>query len=222
MADGSSSDPSSAGPQDLSAQLRRASKRARRRAVKLARNPRAVALVRKPFAALPAPVRRMVRRRLRRWERQTNRWAMEQHPVIPIPPGRALAGTNPATLAPVVIVLPHTGDADAVDRIVDRIAQLQAASRGFAPLVVLSDLSFRAARRHGYLVEYLPPKDRDDRLATPEPWREARRQRLGAFQRWYAPERLILLPSLDEADGVEGVCAVLAATLDGLEAPVDP
>lgn len=171
------------------------------------------------FAALPAPVRRGVRRQLRRLGWRGGVPASGDRDLIPVPGGIGATTSDPPTSPPpVVIVVPSLDDQHLVDRIVERTAQLEAARGGFAPLFVLGDLAFRAARRHGYLVEHLPPRDRDEALPQTVPWADARRERLAAIMRWYQPTRVITLPT--PVDGSpEELFAVLAASLEGLDRP---
>ena len=202
------------------ATVRRWRKRLQRRAVTFARSERTRSRFRGLFNALPTPLRRTVRRRLRRWERRAHRSATPALEPLPVPMGPVapVAGGTPPV--PIGIVIPHTGDPAVVDRVVDRIAQLQQADRSFAPLIVVSDLAFRAARRHGYLVEYLPPRDRYERLATDQPWHDARRVRLQELVRWFALDQLLVLPRPEPGQGPEEMLAVLAAGIGTLPDPL--
>ncbi|MFP4636587.1 MAG: glycosyltransferase, partial [Nitriliruptoraceae bacterium] len=171
------------------------------------------------FASLPAPVRRRVRRRLRRLGWRRGEPVSANRDLIPVPAGAGIvADDQEASPAPIAIVVPSLGDVDLVDRIVERTAQLQAARGGFAPLLVLGDLAFRAARRHGYLVEYLPPREQEMALPQTIPWEDARRQRLAAIMRWYQPTRVLTLPAPADASAAE-LFAVLAGSLEGLDRP---
>lgn len=141
-----------------------------------------------------------------------------------VPPGHLLAGSGPEgedpPLAPVVVVLPQDGDAALTEQVVERLAQLQVATRAFAPLLVLSDLQLRAPRRFGYLVEVLPSRERAARLATDETWDELRRRRLATIVRHVAPARLVVLPEgADDGPGRQAALAVLDAGLAGIEPP---
>lgn len=201
------------------AMVRRWRKRLQRRAVTVARSERTKARIRQPFNALPTPVRRQVRRRLRRWERRVDRRALVPFEPLPVPMGAVTEAPAGVALPAIGIVIPPTGDAELVDEVVDRLAQLQAADRSFAPLVIVSDLAFRAARRHGYLVEYLPPRDRYERIEVDQPWEDAHRERLQALVHWFALDQLLVLPRPEPGRGAGEMLAVLAAGVRTLPDP---
>ena len=197
--------------------LRRQRRRLQKRAVVVASDERVRSRVRAPFNALPTTWRRAIRRSLRRWERRARRTQLVRLEPLPVPVGLHLPRFGIESARPVGIVVPSLGSQDRVDRIVDRIAQHQVAHRSFAPLLLLGDLSFRAARRHGYLVEYLPPPDRYQRLETPQPWADAYRARLSSLVDWFALEELVVLPAgADDAT----LDAVLAVALGRLPSPL--
>lgn len=209
------------GREDLARRLRRLRKRSRRRLVRLARNARVRARFGRVFALLPFQVRRAVRRRLRRWERSHRVAAVSVPAALPVPAGRVLpeTGGGPRRLAPVLIVVPPLGDEALVDRVVERVAAVQRARGGFAPLLVLGDLAFGAARRYGYLVEVLPAADAHRRLVADPPWEQVHATRIANLLRWYAPQRVLLLPPVGADGTLDHTLAVLAAGLDGLDAP---
>jgi hypothetical protein len=205
--------------------LRRARKQVRRRLAAWAGDPQVRRRFGRLFAALPEEVRRRVRRRLRRWGRRPGGAAAAAPPALPVPAGRYLgaaggtAGADGAVVdvaVPVLVVVPHLGASEQVDAVVDRVAQLQRARGGFAPLLVVSDLAFAAARRHGYLVEYLPPRQALERLVSADAWQDVRGARLATLIRTYRPARVITLPEPD-ADGLDRTFAELAAGLEGLD-----
>ena len=201
------------------AKVRRWRKRLQRRAVTMARSERKRARLRRSFNALPTPVRRGIRRRLRRWERRTTRGIDLTLEAVPVPMGTVTEAPPGVVLPRVGIVIPRTGDPVLVDQVIDRIAQLQAADRSFAPLVIVSDLTFRAARRHGYLVEHVVPRERYERMAVEQPWHDAYRERLQELVRWFALDRLLVLPRPEPGQGPEEMVAVLAAGIRSLPDP---
>ncbi|MFP4150070.1 MAG: hypothetical protein ACLFV0_11340 [Nitriliruptoraceae bacterium] len=171
------------------------------------------------FATLPEDVRRATRRRLRRWERRPAVHGADTV-VLPVPAGRLLPPeTLPQELPVALVALPPLGDAALVDVVVDRLAQLQRARGGFAPVLVLGDLAFGAARRAGYLVEYLPPPAALRRLEPSLDVARVRQDRLQALVRLYRPDRVIALPAPEEGD-LAPLLGTLAAGLEGLDRPV--
>jgi hypothetical protein len=134
---------------------------------------------------------------------------------VPVPPGNVLAESSGLELPRIAVVLPTTADTPTLTAVVDHLAQLQAASRSFVPLIITSDIDFRPLRRYGYLFEYLPPRDRWGRLVTPDTWLEARRRRLRAILSRFAISSVITLPEPDD-DGIDGLRALLSSTLPGV------
>ena len=198
-------------------------RRWRRRIARLAQDARVRNRVGWLFARLPTEVRRSVRRRLRRWDRRRSSADAQQRTPLPVPAGWVLPAEDRAgaslSLAPVLIVVPPLGDAAQVDRVVERIAALQRARGGFAPLLVLGDLAFRAARRCGYLVEVLPSADLQTQRRTTESWEQVHAERIAMLIRWYAPSRVLTLPPPGPEGDLTHLLAVLAAGLEGLERP---
>jgi UDP:flavonoid glycosyltransferase YjiC (YdhE family) len=134
---------------------------------------------------------------------------------IPVPPGNVLADGPKLKLPRVAVVLPNTADTQTLTAVVDHLAQLQAASRSFSPLIITSDIDFRPLRRYGYLFEYLPPRDRWGRLANPDTWLEARQRRLRTILSRFAITSVITLPEPEE-DGIEGLRALLSSVVPGV------
>jgi UDP:flavonoid glycosyltransferase YjiC (YdhE family) len=134
---------------------------------------------------------------------------------VPVPPGNVLADGAKLELPRIAVVLPTAADTETLTAVVDHLAQLQAASRSFAPLIITSDIDFRPLRRYGYLFEYLPPRDRWGRVANKDTWREARQRRLHHILSRFAITSVITLPEPDE-DGVDGLRALLSSVVPGV------
>ena len=193
--------------------------RVKQRAATFARHPRVRSAVRAPFWALPTPVQRLIRRRLRRWEPPQAQSLTRVHdPRLPVPPGAVVAPEQLADGPRVAIVLPVGADGETVEELVDHVALLQAAHRRFSPLFVTYQLDLRAFRRHRYLVEHFPAPDRYARLEVTEPWHEARSARLATILRRFAVDDVVLLPELGP-DGLEPLRTQLSATLEGILRP---
>lgn len=134
---------------------------------------------------------------------------------VPVPPGNVLTDGAELDLLRIAVVLPTAADTETLTDVVDHLAQLQAASRSFAPLIITSDIDFRPLRRYGYLFEYLPPRDRWGRLASHDTWLETRQRRLHQILWRFAITRVITLPEPDE-DGVDGLRALLSSLVPGV------
>jgi len=134
---------------------------------------------------------------------------------VPVPPGNVLGDSSGLKLPRIAVVLPTTADTETLTAVVDHLAQLQAASRSFTPLIITSDIDFRPLRRYGYLFEYLPPRDRWGRLANPDTWLGARQGRLRTILSRFAITSVITLPEPDE-DGIDGLRTLLSAVLPGI------
>ena len=87
---------------------------------------------------------------------------MPQHGVgtlpVPLHGGRHLTGRD-TPLLPVVGVLGVGLSDEQVEALVEQVAGLQRVERSFRPLLVLDRPAFAAARRHGYVVELVVPRD---------------------------------------------------------------
>ena len=132
--------------------------------------------------------------------------------AVPVPPGNVLGDGSGPELPRIAVVLPTAADTRTLTAVVDHLAQLQAASRSFTPLLITSNIDFGPLRRYGYLFEYLPPRDRWGRLANRDTWLEARQRRLRTILTRFAITSVVTLPEPDE-DGIDGLRALLSAVL---------
>ena len=162
------------------------------------------------FYSLPAPARRRVRRMVRQLQPARPQAAQAEESALPVPPGNVLRDAADLKLTPIAVVLPRTADTDTITALVDHLAQLQAASRAFAPLIITMDIDFRPVRRYGYLFEYVPGPQRWARAATDGSWTEARQRRITSIVQAFGISRLITLPEPDD-EGADEVRAMLTA-----------
>lgn len=174
------------------------------------------AIVLRGFHRLPAPTRKLVRRAVTSVEPPRPQVSKPSGATaLPVPIGNVLAAGTTGKLPRIAIVLPVTADSTTITALVDHVAQLQAASRSFAPLFVTSDVDFRPLRRYGYLFEYIPGPDRWDRVANDDPWAAARQQRLTSILRWFAITSVVTLPEPGD-DGIAGLRSLLSAVIAGV------
>lgn len=149
---------------------------------------------------LPAPLRRRVRRAARALL-SADVAPASRDVGMPVPPGHALAALE-VTLPGVAIVLPAVAP-EVLAALVHRTAALQRSSAAFAPLFLTSDLDLRPFRHHGYLAEYFPPRERFERLATPQRWEDARRARFRRIVEAFAVSHVVVLPDVDDGAALD-------------------
>lgn len=164
---------------EVRAELRRRYRRTRGAAARKAQSPQVRAVVRAPFNALPTPVRAMVRRRLRRWEKASPLVESLEAPHLPVPTGTLLpANETEHGLPGVLFVLPSDLDEETHARLVERIAGLQVVHRGFTPLVATFSDDLAPYRRCGITPEVIPSAEVWSRVRPREQWPVFVRSRL--------------------------------------------
>lgn len=166
--------------------------------------------------SLPPRVRRR-QQRLARWARATPgyRFALEEvlprvrrspvltdlawrvfaprsgagHVDVALLPDRQLSGPDVGRV-PVVGVLATGLPDEALEALLDQLASLQRETAAFRPVLVVDRPLFAAARRHGYVVEHVIPRERwaGGEFGDP-PWEDYLARRLGsvidAYQLWH-------------------------------------
>lgn len=185
-------DPDVRGRPPTAARARRA-----RIAYKL-QSPEVRRIARLPFRLLPDPVRRVIRRQLRRWERKGTE--IRVNPRVPVPPGEVLPKTERGGLDHVAVVLPPGIDQRAA---VDRIAALQAADRDFAPLIVTFDDDLARIRELRYAVELLVPEAVWTAGPQRRSWSSYVRDRLEMIATTYEIDRMVTITDLAGLDALE-------------------
>ena len=161
------------------AELRRRYRRSRAAVARKAQSPEVRAMVRAPFNALPTPVRVVVRRRLRRWEKASPLVESLEAPHLPVPTGSLLpADETEHGLPGVLFVLPSDLDERLHTRLVEQIAGLQVVHRGFAPIVATFSDDLTPYRRSGLTPEVIPSQEVWSRVRPPELWPVFVRSRL--------------------------------------------
>ncbi|MTV27254.1 glycosyltransferase [Nitriliruptoraceae bacterium ZYF776] len=151
-----------------------------------------------PFRALPAPLRARIRRQLRIWERKGTE--LRSLPRAPIPPGHVLPEAERADLEHVAILVPPELS---LHDVVDRVATLQLAHRGFAPLFVTFEDDLSRVRELRYAVELLVPRDVWHAQPRFRPWETYVRQRLRTIATSYELDRVVSIGSLADLDALE-------------------
>jgi hypothetical protein len=197
-----------AGRPSLRAQVRRAQRRTQRRVAKLASAPEVRRVGGNAFRKLPVETQRVVRRRLRRWERRPDRRRRRARITaatpLKVPAGTVLPETERSSLAGLLVVLPADLDGPPLRDLVDTVAGLQLTHRTFAPLFVTGSTDSAVFRRHGYLFEFLPPQSTWERLADPADHPGYVRDRVADIQRRYVIRHVLTPRSADELLRVAG------------------
>ncbi|WP_052664310.1 glycosyltransferase [Nitriliruptor alkaliphilus] len=155
-------------------------------------------IARIPFRILPLPLRRVVRRQLRRWERKGTE--IRVNPRVPVPPGAVIPKAERTGLDHVAIILPPGTDQRVA---VDRIAALQAADRTFAPLIVTFDDDLARIRELRYAVELLVPEAVWNAGPQRRPWDSYVRDRLQMIATTYELDRMVTIAEVGGLDPLE-------------------
>lgn len=179
-------------------EARRRYRRGRAAAARKAQSPEVRAMVRRPFNSLPEPVRVVVRRRLRRWEKASPLVTATEALQLPVPPGRQLPATETEVGLPgVLFVLPSDVDTATHTRLVERIAGFQVVHRGFAPMFATFTDDLTPYRRLGLLPEVIPSRETWSRVRPQEQWPLFVRSRLRHLTDVWDVQQVVPLGEVD-------------------------
>ena len=165
-------------------------------------------IVKVPFRMLPTPLRKRVRRQIRRRLRKIEKKGgpVFSSTLVPVIPGNVLPADERTELEHVGIVLPEGTDQRAV---VDRIAALQVSHRSFAPLLITFDDQLGRIRELKMGVELLIPRERWEAEPRRHTWSEYVRDRIRLVSRTYELDRIVTVGPVGDLDPLEALAIAL-------------